>query len=713
MEKPHESPFQNTPSTPQHHFLLHFYAAVFRLINYIHRLAQVGGQSLEEVFDHYPFLEAYFVEMHHLMPQGITWQDGLAWWEREITHCEKSGTEHLPLLDLDRQGHIGLDNRVALALIGLVEEDSRFGTLFAWLQEPLAHRRPCLELVNQTMQDENIGHQANAIPVCQPLLSANLIAVANGDAPRSEWVLRVPPILWDIVRGTVESQPPAWCQHHPATTFPDIEALILPPTFQERLRQVPALLRDDKARTIILRGTPGSERLQVAGAVARALGRGIVAVPESATTPDANPRPSWNLLGPLCTLTGCLPVICYGLGPGETVEPPVLGGYRGPVAIIMGLEGGLRDRTVENSVTLTLPTLMADQRRRRWQAALQGYPVTHLEGISERFHLPGAYIRQAASSAVARAVLERRDHVEIGDVREACRWLNHQLLDTLATRLEVEGAWDRLVVSEATMTKLQELERRCRHRERLLAYLGPAFGTNSNRGVRALLTGPSGTGKTLAAKILAAELDMDLYRVDLAAVVNKYIGETEKNLHRVLSRAEELDVILLLDEGDALLGKRTEVRSANDRYANLETDYLLQKLEHYQGIVIVTTNAGDNIDSAFQRRMDIVVSFIPPGAQERWHIWQLHLPENHAIGDDYLERTAVRCEMTGGQIRNAALHATLLALDDGSGVVQNRHLEQAVQSEYRKAGATFPLQQNGHAPRNNGGIHAFLNALAH
>jgi SpoVK/Ycf46/Vps4 family AAA+-type ATPase len=209
---------------------------------------------------------------------------------------------------------------------------------------------------------------------------------------------------------------------------------------------------------------------------------------------------------------------------------------------------------------------------------------------------------------------------------------------------------------------------------------------------------------------------MDLYRVDLGAVVNKYIGETEKNLHRVLSRAEELDVILLLDEGDALLGNRTEVKSSNDRYANLETNYLLQRLENYQGIVVVTTNAGQNIDSAFQRRMDVVVHFVPPSLQERWAIWQLHLPRDHVVDSLYLEQVATRCAMTGGQIRNAALHATLLAVDDGSRVVTHCHVEQAIQSEYRKAGALCPLHDPMHEPRAHeeahGGVEAFVQALS-
>src|SRR5690606_34793224 len=187
----------------------------------------------------------------------------------------------------------------------------------------------------------------------------------------------------------------------------------------------------------------------------------------------------------------------------------------------------------------------------------------------------------------------------------------------------------------------------CRHRERLLAHLGPAFGASANRGVRALFSGASGTGKTLAARILAAQLGMDLYRVDLAAVVNKYIGETEKNLHRVLSTAEALDVILLLDEGDALLGNRTEVRSSNDRYANLEANYLMPRLEHYQGILLITSNASENLDSAFQRRLDVVVPFMAPQAAERWHIWQLHLPADHRVDAHTLEEIATRCEMRG------------------------------------------------------------------
>jgi SpoVK/Ycf46/Vps4 family AAA+-type ATPase len=407
-----------------------------------------------------------------------------------------------------------------------------------------------------------------------------------------------------------------------------------------------------------------------------------------------------------------MPVITCDLAPGETVELPALVGYKGPVGLLMGNAGGLRGPLVERAVTLDLPCMDAIQRQRCWHQALDGHPAQDLPKISARFHLPGGHIRRAAQLAVTHAALERRQTVTMADVRHACRALNRQQLDTLAVRLEDRGTWDRLVVGDDTTAKLLELESRCRHRERIGTNLGKAFAVTAAHGVRAIFTGGSGTGKTLAAKILAAQLDTDLYRVDLAAVVNKYIGETEKNLHRVLTRAEELDVILLLDEGDALLGRRSEVRSANDRYANLETDYLLQRLENYQGIVVVTTNAGENIDKAFWRRMDMVIHFVAPQAHQRFQIWQLHLPKEHQVEPAFLEHLALKCELTGGQIRNAALHANLLALEEGNRTVSRLHLEAAVQSEYRKAGALFPLSNAYEVEHEDAGFEAFFEALS-
>jgi SpoVK/Ycf46/Vps4 family AAA+-type ATPase len=248
------------------------------------------------------------------------------------------------------------------------------------------------------------------------------------------------------------------------------------------------------------------------------------------------------------------------------------------------------------------------------------------------------------------------------------------------------------VTDDETQIELALLEERCRGRERLIEVLSPAVGLHS-AGVRVLFTGPSGTGKTLAARLLAAVLGMDLHALQLSTVVDKYLGETEKNLTAVFARAAELDAILLLDEGDALLTRRTEVATSNDRYANLQTNHLLQQLEAHDGIVVITTNAGDRIDSAFQRRIDVVVEFRPPDAGQRWRLWRHHLPADHEVDDDTLAEIASRCQLTGGQIRNAVLHAWLLAMDvSADAVPSTRDVEAAVRREYRKMGTICPLR---------------------
>jgi hypothetical protein len=705
--------FEHVPRTRQGHFLLHFFAALQRLLHYISRLQQLIDQDLQESLTRFPFLRGYLVEIERALPAGQPWEDAAGWWEREIGAWEQTIDQHLPLRAVDELSAAGFEGRLALLCAGLVDEDSRFGTLLAHFQEPLPYRRPCLETVGHIMGQGRPG-VVDAWNLCRSLVQAGLLEVVNRDAPRAEWLLRVPNPLWDVLRGTDDVQPERGCELHPPHRFSPLEELIFPAEYLEQLAEIPPLLLSGRIKTLVVRGTPGSERLDVLGAIASAAGWGVAecVLPVATTREGGEPEERrYPYLGPLCTLTRSLPVLTYELGPGESIELQPLAGYHGPTAVFLGMEGGIRGPLAENALTLSLPTPGADLRLRHWRRVLDGQAGPELQAISERFRLPGGYIRQAATLALTQAALGRRERISLSDVRLACRTLNRQLLDSLATRQEAEGSWADLVVNPMTALKLRELELRCRHRERLPSHLGRAFHRSTGCGVRALFTGGSGAGKTLAARILAAELGMDLYRVDLSAVINKYIGETEKNLHRVLSRAEELDVILLLDEGDSLLGNRTEVKSSNDRYANLETNYLLQRLESYQGIVLVTTNAGQNIDSAFQRRMDVVVHFTPAGPEERLRIWELHLPADHAVDPLSLEAIAVRHTLSGGQIRNAALHATLLALDDG-GVVDHWHVEAALASEYRKAGALFPVLEEEPNEQQPATMEAFLNLLS-
>jgi SpoVK/Ycf46/Vps4 family AAA+-type ATPase len=211
--------------------------------------------------------------------------------------------------------------------------------------------------------------------------------------------------------------------------------------------------------------------------------------------------------------------------------------------------------------------------------------------------------------------------------------------------------------------------------------------------VRALFAGPSGTGKTLAAQVLAARLGRPLYRLDLSSVVSKYIGETERNLQRLLSAAEALDVMLLLDEGDALLAKRTDVSNANDRYANLETNFLLQRLETHRGLVVVTTNALQRIDSAFLRRFDHLLNFRAPDARERGALWRAHLPAEHNATERCLADVVETCVLSGAQIRNVVLSAVSAAVAHNRGV-DDALLLDALRREYRRSGTLCPLGRN-------------------
>ena len=623
---------------------------------------QHDDDTLEQTLAEFPFLAAYFQVMLPFMPQNISWAEGLVWWRQTIAQWSRRAAQEkaesdspLPLTLLGGDGHVNALLQITLVLVGLVEEDSRFGTLMAHLQRPLTNRRPTLELIAQIMGSE--------APL-QELLQAGFVTVTNKALPRAEWQVQAPGLIWDIVRGAEPEIAIPWFTRQTHNSLPQANDIFFPDEFLTQIKQAPPLIQSGQIQTLILRGTPGSDRLRVGGFLTRALGRSVVQV--SSMGASGMTAKQQALLGPLCTLTHAIPLFEYDLNPGEQASLPTLTGYHGPRLIAMGLVGGLQQSGAENLVTLTLPETQLSERYQQWQSALSGHLVADLEAICQRFRLPGGTIRQLAALAITQTALRQGKTVTLDDVQAASRLLNRQTLDSLATPLPAAGSWADVVVGSGTAARLQELTLRCRHREGLLAQLAPVFGAATGPGVRALFTGGSGTGKTLAVRVLAAELGMDLYRVDLAAVVNKYIGETEKNLHRILSYAEELDVLLLLDEGDSLLGSRTDVKSANDRYANLETNYLLQRLEHYKGIVVVTTNLGENIDSAFLRRMDVVVNFVPPQAEERLRIWRLHLPPTHEVTTPFLETMAQRCHLTGGQIRNAAFHATLLALDEAS-----------------------------------------------
>jgi hypothetical protein len=265
---------------------------------------------------------------------------------------------------------------------------------------------------------------------------------------------------------------------------------------------------------------------------------------------------------------------------------------------------------------------------------------------------------------------------------ELCRSQSRTRLDDLAQRIESSATWDDLVVPDEQRATLRDIVAHVRHR--FIVYQSWGFFSKGSRGlgISAVFTGASGTGKTMAAEVLANELRLDLFRIDLSAVVSKYIGETEKNLHRLFDAAEEGGAILLFDEADALFGKRGEVKDSHDRYANIEVSYLLQRMDAYRGLAILTTNMRTALDTAFLRRIRFVVHFPFPGPAQRLDIWRRIYPPQTPLDGLQLDKLS-RLSVSGGSIRAIALDAAFMAADAGESVAMP-HLLQAARREYAK-----------------------------
>jgi hypothetical protein len=688
-------PFDLLPRTPAAHFKLYCFAAV------AHVCAQVSETygSREAAFEQFPFLVGYEEECSAHVSEGLSCAEVDGWWCDALAAWERDARVHLPMRALRAAYRLEHDALTLLVACGLIEEDGRFGLLFEAMQGATAQRRPTVGLLSAWWRAAEDCADVRA--QLRRLQALGLVSFGNTAAPRAEWAVEVPFVLWDVLRGEAQDAPAPWAEYRAPCKLTTLDALVLPSEIKAQLAQLPALLKAGAAQSFIVRGPRHNGRRSLAGAIARALGLGLLELNGLETRDDER----WRSAGALAVALDALPCVALDVAPGESFELPELAGYEGALAVVLGRQGGVCGQPVTRSLTFTLDLPDPQARHRLWKQSLRAgdekdaedeqsaegrRDAAELEEISARFRLTAGNIRRVADLSRAHAGLAGRERVTVADVQQACRTLHRQALDTLAVRVETDGDWSHLSASAETFAELRNLESRCRNRERLPGQVGSMLGGQLNRGVRALFSGASGMGKTLAARLLAASLQLDLYRLDLSTVVNKYIGETEKNLNRVFTLAEELDVVLLLDEGDALLTQRTDVSNANDRYANLETNYLLQRLECFEGILLVTTNASERIDGAFQRRMDVVIDFAPPDSSERWAIWHMHLPARHAVEGWLLDEVAQRCELAGGQIRNAVLHATALALAEG-GTLTGAHLESAVRREYRKSGGICPL----------------------
>ena len=326
-----------------------------------------------------------------------------------------------------------------------------------------------------------------------------------------------------------------------------------------------------------------------------------------------------------------------------------------------------------------------------WTSAVSSIGATiegDISGLAYRYRVGPAAIERAVASV-------RLLHPAGAALNEAAlaTGLRHNIaerLGGLAKRIEVTQSWDDLVIADDTRDLITALIGRIRHAYQVLDQWGYRKKIARGAGVAALLSGPPGTGKTMVAGLIARELDLELYQVDLSKVVSKWIGETEKNLARVFDAAEEGHALLLFDEADSLFAQRTsDVKSANDRFANLEVNYLLQRVEAFGGITILTTNLETAIDEALKRRLASHIVFAKPDEDERVELWQRQCTTGDApLGTDidFVELAAMFPNMSGAHIRNAALSAAFLAAGDNSPRILQAHLIRAGRAEYRSMG---------------------------
>lgn len=597
------------------------------------------------------------------------------------------------------------------------ELDLRYERIYAYLQDDVTRRRPSVDLALNLLSPNPDAKLANRVHFAPEavLIRHNLIHLITDPQQMH------PPLLShylklddQIIRLLLEHQNldarlAPFCEMvKPSVTMDEL------PLSGEMKKALPALVLEARQSRLPLRlyfqGPRGIGKRRTAEALAGEAGMSLLAVDLAralAADPDFDRqlkllfREAWlqdailyldgleallseertipykRLLGRLAEDAGI--TILTG------AQPWVPAGHR-PIGMI--------------GVPFALPQFT--ERRACWQANLTAAGIMlepdDLDGLADRFRLTPLQIAEAVATAHHRASLQTTGESPeealsqssmkpaIDDLFAAARTQSGHDLKALARQIEPKYVWADIVLPEDTLAQLREVCQRVAHQQRVLGEWGFGQKISLGKGVNALFAGPSGTGKTMAAEIIANELRLDVYKIDLSAVVSKYIGETEKNLERIFTTAENANAILFFDEADALFGKRSEVRDSHDRYANVEISYLLQKMEEYEGIAILATNLRQNLDESFVRRLTFTVHFPAPDEASRrriWaKIWPAQTPRDADLDLDFLAR---QFKLSGGNIKNVALAAAFLAAEDDSAVTM-AHLVRATRREYQKLG---------------------------
>lgn len=558
---------------------------------------------------------------------------------------------------------------LAIALAANVEQSTIIGRAVALAQAPLGGSRPTLGLLAECFGRLEQPHATPLQFATGAAAQAGVLTLLNEEAPLPERAVAVPASLCLALNGTETCWPGGMIQ-------PGGVAGTLTESIRAACHNHAKALAMPDSPVLVIRATHAEESRAVATEISRAL----KLRPFFAESSPVSGLGAWLLLRQL------LPVFVMEAAPGETKLVPTVPLHQGPTLVITGPDGSV-EAPGRETINWSLPMPSREERKRLWREIIHDQNAA--DELASSHRQTAARIAQLGRLARHRARLHGRTLPDAEFVRAVSRSGEGSGLSSLAQPMLDSVGETALVLSLETRTELEALVARCRHRDGLADGLGASAGARYTPGVRALFTGPSGTGKTLAACWLATRLGLPLFRVDLSAITSKYIGETEKNLARLLARAEGTEAVLLFDEADSLFGKRTDVRDSNDRFANAQTNYLLQRIETFDGIALLTSNSRARFDTAFSRRLDLVIEFPLPGPAERHELWVAHLGGEHALKPQELNLLASQCDFTGGQIRNVVLGAAVEARHKLSPIDLPKVLR-ALTPEYRKLGRLLP-----------------------
>jgi hypothetical protein len=649
----------------------------------------------------YELLQRPFGAGDYLLDEAVEghYSDALPQVEQEIaTLVGHAGQAGQPLRLLALAELMGLDrfalDAFLLCLAPLL--DARYAKIYGFLQDDLTRKRPSPQLILDLLAHPGperlalLAHFADDAPLLRHHLLERL-PEAGGERPFLINQQLAPDeglAAWLLLG---QYRPPArlkeWLVYQAA---PQADPSLLPPGVAETLADG----RDQEAIWVFW-GADTLTQEQAAARLASNLGRPLLTLNLEAAGQDGlPPAEALRFLLRDALLTGALPFITgWDSALTEDAPPPELLRllFDHPDLLLIGGGKQWRPRNLARARRLRwLPFPLPDvkQRERLLAHFLVGETAVappDLSALAGQFSLTTAQLRDVVNSARDLAGQDGRT-ISPPDLFAAARAHSNPRLESLARKVAPRYTWGDLILPDDQLQFLREMVDTVRNRPLVLDEWGVGKKLTSSAGVTALFYGPPGTGKTLAAQILAGELGLDLYKIDLSSMVSKFIGETEKNLERIFSEAESSNAILFFDEADAIFGKRSEVRDAHDRYANIEISYLLQRMEGYDGVTILATNLRANLDEAFMRRLQFGIDFPFPKAADRLRIWQALFPPDAPRAPDLdLRLLAERFEIAGGNIRNIIVTAAYLAAANGQ-VIGMTHLLHGTRREMQKMG---------------------------